>query len=183
MSRQREGAAHDGIDQAPIRPDVPSGPADPDSDRDSPPPEGGAAGQGDEESQDAWWIASEGYRLTKAYREAGRQRPDLTDTEFRILASQAFPTLSGHWGTAPDEILAYVNAVRPPEAGRPRVVTWRRLRLEQALARLGESGIVAPTQAELAEACEPEITERTLRGWLTREPDLRELLPRLRRPR
>ena len=124
-------------------------------------------------------------RRKRAVEAAHAQRPDLTAVEFDILAGHA--TLSGHWRTAPGEILAYVNAVRPlPPAQpihEPPIASRRRLRLEQVLTRLARAGRGAPTQDEIAKACRPQIIDRTLRRWLHEEPGLYDLLPWLRAPR
>jgi hypothetical protein len=166
------------------RPEDPAGRDHPDPfdtparDDDRPPSEGDRAGRGEEASGDAIWLSSPGYPLTQAYEAARPHRPDLTDDEFRVLATEAFPSLSGHWGSAVDEILAHVNAVRPPgPSAEPRTASRRRLRLERALAQLAKAGRSAPTEDEIAKACRPAVIERTVRRWLHEEPELRDLLP------
>ncbi len=136
-------------------------------------------------------VSSEGYLLTRAYQEARSERPDLTDGEFVVLANQAFPHLSGHWGSAPAEILAFVNALRPPRRrrrsptgspGRPRLnEAVLRRELERALAVLAEEGEDRPTRELLAERL--GVDPSTLRYRLKRFPALKALLPSSGRPR
>ncbi|MBI3749014.1 MAG: hypothetical protein HY262_09260 [Chloroflexi bacterium] len=113
-----------------------------------------------------------------ARRMARQVRFDLSDDDFVQLLGMI--TFAGNRSPSSDEIVARLNALRPPMIVRPREVSRQWLRLEQALTRLWAAGIFAPTQAELAENCEPQIAERTLRGWLKREPGLRDLMPWLR---
>jgi hypothetical protein len=137
-------------------------------------------------SENAFWISSTGYQVVQMTREAERQRaqvlaaaraqrPDLAPDTFTILADQGFP-LSVPFEATPEEVLAYLDAFHPT-AAPSSPTSWRRLRLEQALEQLRQAGDVAPTQATLAEAIWPPIAERTLRGWLAAEPELRALLP------
>ena len=155
------------------------------------PAEGGAVEA--DASENAFWLASPGYQLVQMRQAAERQRaqvldearaqrPDLAPDTFAILADQGFP-LSIPFEDTPEEVLTYLDAFRPlsTPSAPPIAPSWRRLRLEQALEGLRQAGNVAPTQAELAEAAQPPIGERTLRDWLAAEPELRALLPR--RPR
>ena len=137
------------------------------------------------------WLASTGYRLVKALEEARRLRPDLTNDEFNVLARQAIPTLSGHWGSAPTEILAYVDAIRRRRSrrrsptgspGRPRLREADLSReLAAALAAFHDEDEDRPTRAMIAERL--GIDPYTLRRRLQRFPQLRELLPTSGRPR
>ena len=159
------------------------------------PSEGGAVGA--DASENAFWLASPGYQLVQMRQaaeqqraqvldEARAQRPDLAPDTFAILADQGFP-LTVPFEATPTEVLAYLDAFRPAAAPPSPTVapaspkSWRRLRLEQTLEGLRRAGNVAPTQATIADAISPPIAERTLRGWLAAEPDLRALLPQ--RPR
>jgi len=148
------------------------------------PAEGGASEA--DTSDNAFWISSAGYQIVQLQQAAERQRaqvlaealsqrPDLAPDTFAILADQGFP-LTVPFGATPEEVLAYLDVFRPtavPEGPK----SWRHLRLEQGLEQLRQAGDVAPTQATLADAIWPPIAERTLRGWLAAEPDLRALLP------
>ena len=139
------------------------------------------------------WIASPGYEILQlrhaaearraaVLAAASAERPDVSEGTFTILVDQGFPLTVPFEATTAD-VLAYLEAYHPvPPPPEPRV-SWRQLRLEQALERLRADGNVAPTQAELAEAMTPSIAERTLRGWLAVEPELHTLLPRAARPR
>ena len=143
-------------------------------------------------SDNAFWLASPGYQIVQRTQAAERQRaavlaaaraerPDLPAETFAILVDRGFP-LSVPFEATPEDVLAYLAAFHPTSA--PTIPpSWRRLRLEQALERLRGAGNVAPTQAEIAEAIAPDIAERTLRGWLGAEPELRALLPERRRRR
>ena len=144
-------------------------------------------------SENAFWISSTGYQLVQMRQTAERQRaqvlaearahrPDLTPDAFDVLADQGFPR-TVPFEAKPEDVVTYLDAFRPRTApsAPPIAPSWRRLRLEQALDRLRRAGDVAPTQATIADAVAPPIAERTLRGWLAAEPDLRALLPR--RPR
>ena len=159
------------------------------------PTEGGAVEA--DASENAFWLVSPGYQIVQMTQAAERQRagvlvearaqrPDLAPDTFAILVDQGFP-LSVPFDATTAEVLAYLDAFRPadapqsPSSAPPSPKSWRRLRLEQALDRLRQAGNVAPTQATIANAIAPPIAERTLRGWLAAEPDLRALLPR--RPR
>jgi hypothetical protein len=147
-------------------------------------------------SENALWLSSVGYQLAQMQRtaerhhsevlqEARNQRPDLTDAEFAVLTDHEFPPVVP-WTTTAEDVLAYVDAVRPPPTQpirEPQVASRRRLRLEVALARLAKAGRGAPTQDEIAQACRPQIIDRTLRRWLHEEPELYDLLPWLRAPR
>jgi len=142
-------------------------------------------------SENAFWISSTGYQIVQLQQAAKRQRaqvlaeaqaqrPDLAPDTFAILADQGFPPTVPFEAT-PEEVLAYLDVFRPTGAPPRSPKSWRRLRLEQALEQLRQAGNVAPTQAEIADAISPFVAERTLRGWLAAEPELRALLPH--RPR
>lgn len=127
----------------------------------------------------------------RAYREARQRRPDLAPDEFAWLYGIVSSQLADR--TDADEIVAKVNAVRPPPApsdpespteGPPRLPTSRaRHQLEQAIEQLHKDGNEYPTQAEIAAAHDPEIAERTLRSRLKAEAGLHDLLPRRSRSR
>ena len=142
-------------------------------------------------ADDAIWLASAGHQIlqlrqaaearrTEVLAAARADRLDLSEATFSILVDQGFP-LTIPFEATPGDVLAYLEAVRPAAVPPPR--SWRWRRLVQALERLRAQGNVAPTQAALAEAMMPPITDRTLRGWLAVEPGLRDLLPRAPRPR
>lgn len=153
------------------------------------------------ESDDAIWLSSTGYKLLKeeqerrrrwqhAVAEAHRERPDLSDDEFEILASHS--ALSGNWESAPAEILSTVNAHRPPaparapgrRPGRPPLDESEvAQRLDEALQAMAErdrrAGISAgsrrPSREEIAHGL--GIHVRTLNDWAARFPSVRSKLP------
>ena len=169
------------------RPDQHSG--EPSASGPSLPPTGGAPDPAD----NALWRTSFGYQLVQMRQAAEARRaqvlaaaragrPDLSEADFTILVDQGFP-LTVPFEVTPDDVLAYLAAIRPAPPPPGPAQSWRRLQLEQALERLRGQGKIAPTQAEIAEAMTPQIVERTLRDWLVAEPELRGLLPRAARPR
>jgi hypothetical protein len=114
MASQSEDRGREATGAEPVDPfEVPARPV-------SAAPSAAGASAGEEGADDdAIWRSSYGYLLTQAYTAARPQRPDLSDEEFAILASQAIPTLSGHTGSMPAELLAYIDAVRPRPAPQP----------------------------------------------------------------
>jgi hypothetical protein len=165
-----------------------AGTSEPLADPSGTPTEGGAVEA--DASEDGIWLASAGYQLVQRRQAAERQRArvlaearahrrDLTPDAFEVLADQGYP-LTVPFEARLEDVLAYLDGFRPTSAPTsPK--SWRQLRLEQALEGLRQAGDVAPTQATVADAISPPIAERTLRGWLAAEPDLRALLPQ--RPR
>lgn len=97
---------------------------------------------------------------SEALQEARRQRPDLTDAEFAVLANHEFPLAVPFVATV-DEVLAYLAAARPRQrrrrspngsAGRPRLQEAElRRELVRLLAELRDEGEDRPTRAQLAE--------------------------------
>lgn len=138
------------------------------------------------------WVPSPRDAVARiaALREARRQRPDLSDDTWQELVADIVPKLSEGGRQDPEAILvavqrkihATIEVSRTAlEADRRADKSRRRLRLEGALERCSARGQRAPTQAEIAAACRPQITERTVRRWLHEEPELRDLLPWLSR--
>lgn len=138
------------------------------------------------------WLPepSDAVARVRALREARRQWPDLSGDTWQQLVEDVAPRLSERQRQDPGAIIAAVQkkidatieVFGPvPEAGRRADKSRRRLRLEAALERCHAGGQRAPTQAEIAEACAPQVAERTLRHWLKDEPGLRDLMPWLRR--
>jgi len=136
-----------------------------------------------------WIHASDAVTRVRALREARAQRPDLSDNTWQELVDDKTPSLSERQRKDPEAILAAVQRridataeVSGPTLGRGRLAdkSRRRLKLEAALDQCRDGRRPAPTQAEIAGACEPQVNERTVRRWLTVEPGLRELMPWLR---
>lgn len=133
------------------------------------------------------WVPSPRDAVARiaALREARQQRPDLSDDTWQELVADIAPKLSEEGRQDPEAILvavqrrihATIEVSRTVlEADRRTDKSRRRLRLEGALERCYAQGQRAPTQADIAAACEPQIAERTLRRWLKQEPGLRDLM-------